>query len=151
MLSLTFINVYQEFLFLLVIIFTKFQIFKKIVDKSLGSVIRLGKDITDKWSQNNIVYEFDCNNCSATYIGEKKRTLKTRISEHKRTKNQESVVLGHQIAFNHTFNFDEAKIIDYEPNYKKRIISEMIHIKCKKRRLIRKKIFSTLVIDIFLY
>ena len=38
----------------------------------------------------------------------------------------------HTKNFSHEFDWDNVKIIDYESNYKKRIISEMIHIKCNK-------------------
>lgn len=100
------------------------------VNKVLSSVIRLGKDSTNLWDMNGIVYKFNCNDCSATYIGESKRTLKTRISEHKNRKKVETVVNRHQIVHNHSFNFENVKVIDREPNYKKRKISEMLHIKC---------------------
>ena len=36
--------------------------------------------------------------------------------------------------FLHEFDWNNVKIIDYESNYKKRIISEMIHIKCNTHR-----------------
>ena len=38
-----------------------------LVKKSLSSIIRLGKDTTKKWDCTNVVYKFDCKNCSATY------------------------------------------------------------------------------------
>ena len=51
------------------------------VNKSMNSVIKLGKDKSDKQDQTGVVYKFTCKNCPATYIGENKRSLKTRI-EH---------------------------------------------------------------------
>ena len=86
----------------------------------MSSVIKLGKDFTEKWQQNNIVYSFKCNNCPAIYIGEMKRSLKTRINEHRNNKNSESVIFKHQAEFNHKFDWEQVKIIDYESDYKKR-------------------------------
>ena len=77
--------------------FTKFSnIFKKynistipVVNKTLKSTIKLGKDSMNKWEQTNIVYKFNCKNCPATtYIGESMRALRVRINEHKNKKKQ---------------------------------------------------------------
>ena len=35
--------------------------------------------------KNNIVYEIDCKNCQVVYFGESKRSLKSRLDEHKRS------------------------------------------------------------------
>ena len=84
-----------------------------------------------------MVYKFTCKNCPATYIGETKRSLKTRINEHKKNKNIESVIHTHRNSLNkknkniesvihthrnslnHEFNWDDTKIIDIEHDYKK--------------------------------
>lgn len=100
-----------------------------LVEKSLNSIIKLGKDKTDKWDQTNVVYKFDCSNCSAIYIGQTKRSLKTRITEHMKNTNSESVVCQHRQIPNHEFDWNNVKILDHEHDYKKRAISEMIHIK----------------------
>ena len=41
----------------------------------------------------------------------------------------------HRIEFNHDFNWDTVKILDKEPNYTKRLTSEMLHIKKQKMGL----------------
>ena len=76
----------------------------------------------DKWDQTGVVYKFTCKNCPATCIGETKRSLKTRINEHKKNKNIESVIHTHRNSLNHEFNWDDTKIIDIERDYKKRLI-----------------------------
>ncbi|KAL6253982.1 hypothetical protein P5V15_015836 [Pogonomyrmex californicus] len=68
-----------------------------------------------------VVYEISCKDCDATYIGQTKRLLKTRINEHFRDINKSNKSL-------HEFNWDNIKILDKEPSWK-RIVSEMIHIK----------------------
>ena len=114
------------------------------VNKSMNSVIKLGKDKSDKWDQTGVVYKFTCKNCPATYIGETKRSLKTRINEHKKNKNIESVIHTHRNSLNHEFNWDDTKIIDIERDYKKRLLSEMIHIKCNKHSINKKEDIHTL-------
>ena len=40
------------------------------------------------------------------------------------------------LEFNLTFDWQNKKILDFETNYHKRLISEMIHIKLQKKGLI---------------
>ena len=84
------------------------------VCKNLSPIVKLGKDTLDKWNQINVVYKFTCKNYPATYIGETKRSLKTRINEHKNKKCTESVVCQHRVNYNHEFNWEETKIIDHK-------------------------------------
>jgi len=44
--------------------------------------IKVQKDLTEHIQKNNIVYKISCKNCDATYTGQTKRQLKTRIKEH---------------------------------------------------------------------
>jgi len=46
-----------------------------------------------------------------------------------------SVITKHMLKKNHTFNWRNVKIMDYETNYFKRLISEMIHIKTQDNGL----------------
>ena len=46
------------------------------VNKTLESVIKLGKDSTNKCEQTSIVHKFNCEKCPVTYIGESKRALR---------------------------------------------------------------------------
>ncbi|XP_043478403.1 uncharacterized protein LOC122508871 [Leptopilina heterotoma] len=114
-----------------------------IVNKNSNSIIKLGKDTTKKWDKTNVVYKFDCKDCPATYIGETKRSLQTRINEHKKV-NDNSVVYRHRLNFNHDFDWENTKILDNEPNFKKRRISEMIHIKTNHSTINRKEDIFTL-------
>jgi len=72
-------------------------------------------------------------------VGQTKRLLKDRISEHRnhinRNSNQSSVITNHRRHFNHEFDWNNVKVLDEETNYKKRLISEMIHIKKQKHGL----------------
>jgi len=101
--------------------------------EKMSNIIKVHKDKTDHFCNNNVVYKFGCNECDATYVGQTKRQLRTRVKEHmnniKLDPSRHSVVTEHRIKYDHTFNWEKIEILDSEPNYKKRLISEMIHIK----------------------
>ena len=62
-----------------------------------------------------------------------KRALKSRISEHENS-GIDIVVGKHVIDCRHSFDFDNASILDLEPFFMKRLISEMIYIRSHKDR-----------------
>ena len=82
--------------------------------------------------RTNVVYRICCKDCEAFYIGETKRSLKTRIKEHINNENNESVVCQHKINFGHEFDWNRTAAVDSEICYKKKPVSEMIYIKCHK-------------------
>jgi len=104
----------------------------------LNSFNRFIKPHKDKNTDecSNVVYKLSCKDCDASYIGQTKRQLKTRIKEHKSNikldPNKISVISEHINSFNHSFNWDNIKILDVEHNYFKRLTSEIIHIKEQK-------------------
>ena len=109
-----------------------------LINQKLNSIVKLGKDKTDKWDETDIVYSFSCDSCPATYIGQTKRSLKTRISEHIKQVNKNLPVPNHlRVNPNHSFKWDETVILDRESNYKKRLISEMIHINSENNTINR--------------
>ena len=59
-------------------------------------------------------------------------------------KNIESVVWKHEINLEHEFDWNGTLVVDSEINYKKRLIFEMIHIKCQKNRINKKEDIYTL-------
>lgn len=100
-----------------------------LVNKNTNTIVQLGKDVVKKWDRTNIVYKFTCKDCPACYIGETKRSFLTRVNEHRKNTSLASVVYNHRQNMHHDFDWDNAKILDYESNWKKRTILEMIHIK----------------------
>ena len=56
----------------------------------------------------------------------------------------ESVVSEHMLKQKHNFDWENVKICDREPIYKKRLISEMIHINLNSHTINRKKDVETL-------
>jgi len=109
------------------------------INNKITDIVKLGKDVTKKEKRTSLVYKISCNNCQVSYVGQTKRTLKKRISEHKKNVDPESVVYKHRIDYNHDFNFEDVKILDTELNYRKRLISEMLLIKGTKNTINKKE------------
>jgi len=90
-------------------------------------------------SKNNVVYKLLCNNRDASYVGQTKRQVKTKIKEHinnrKLVPSRHSVITEHILEFKHSFGWKNIKILDYEPNYNKILISEMLHIKKQRHNV----------------
>ena len=105
----------------------------------LNRMIKVQKDTTPTIKNNNVVYKIRCNDCDASYVGQTKRQLGTRIKEHKNNFKQQnsklSVISQHRLEKNHEIKWNEIEILDTEPNFHKRLISEMIHIKTQKNGL----------------
>lgn len=102
----------------------------------LNTFIKTGKDINDVLTHCNVVYKISCAQCEATYVGQTKRQLATRIKEHKYDINKKcgspSVITEHRLKHNHDFDWDNIKILDEENSYYKRTVSEMLYIKRQK-------------------
>jgi len=105
----------------------------------LSSFIKPQKDRLSKLSNMNVVYRIGCKDCDASYVGQTSRQLKTRISEHKnhikRKTSTHSVITEHRMQRSHEFDWENVEILDAERNYSKRLISEMINIKCQNESI----------------
>jgi len=99
----------------------------------LNQFIKVHKDPLPITSRPNVVYKINCLKCDASYVSQTKKTLNTRISEHRnhirRNSAQLSVITNHRLEFGHDFDWDRVEVLDEELNFNKRLISEMIHIK----------------------
>jgi len=86
----------------------------------LRNIIKAHKDSLSNLCKKNVVNKLNCNNCKASYIGQTKRQLKTRIAEHrkhiKRNTSTHSVITDHRIIFDHDFDWNNVKILDVERN-----------------------------------
>jgi len=69
------------------------------------------KDVLEVLSHQDVVYKIKCNDCEATYIGQTKRQLKTRIHEHVIDINKKSgslsVISNHRLENDHEMNWNE--------------------------------------------
>jgi len=57
------------------------------------------------------------------------------VSNIKTEESKHSVISKHMLENNHLFDWQNIKILNFEPNYYKRIVSEMIHIKTQRNGL----------------
>jgi len=74
---------------------------------SLHKYIKTGKDQLSSGSCFGVVYKINCQDCEANYVGQTKRSLKTRVKEHFvdiRSSSSLSVVSDHRLTFNHDFD-----------------------------------------------
>jgi len=90
-------------------------------------------------NNNNVIYKIFCKDCDVSYIGQRK--LKTKLNEHikniKLDPQKHSVISDHTFEQDHSFDWESAEILDFEPY--KILISEMIHIREQKNGLNLKK------------
>ena len=107
----------------------------------LTTIIKKGKEFLDRNLQRhrNVVYNIQCKDCDAEYIGATKQNLCTRVDEHRKNINSlpkyHSVVTVHKLTNDHDYKWDKVKIMDVEQNYRKRMISEMLSIKTSKNSI----------------
>jgi len=89
------------------------------IPNTLNIFIKTGKDNIDRSSRCNVVYRIDCQDCKASYVGQTKRRLATRIKEHKNDINKKSgtlsVISSHRLQ-NHEFDWEGVHILDSEPS-----------------------------------
>ena len=52
------------------------------IPNTLRSFIRRGKNDLEHVQKQNVVYRISCEDCDASYVGQTKRQLKTRLHEH---------------------------------------------------------------------
>jgi hypothetical protein len=122
------------------------------IPHKLNRFITTGKDVIDHLSCNDVVYKINCMDCESSYVGQTKRQLKTRVREHKadiRRAVSPSVISTHRMDNNHNFDWENVEILDKEPSYKKRSISEMLHIK-KQHKGLNKQSDTELLPDAYL-
>jgi len=102
------------------------------VGNKLNKIIKRHKDALPVLSHSDVVYKLSCNSCDASYIGQTKRQLNTRVVEHRRNislhHDRLNVVSIHRLENSHEFDWDNVQVLDHESSYKKRLFSEMLHI-----------------------
>ena len=125
--------------------------------KTLRNMLVHPKDKRNPMQTAEAIYEIPCKNCPKTYIGETGRLFKTRLSEH-RTETEKvsaksytraqrksstseihkSAITEHVASSNHVIGWDEAKIIDQEPDKTTRWLKESIWIRSRGNKTMNK-------------
>lgn len=78
----------------------------------------------------DLVYKIPCSSCDLSYVGTTKKTLETRINQHRYSLKTDKVtgITKHYQDTGHIPNFIEASPIHFESNYHRRFVAENIHI-----------------------
>ena len=78
-----------------------------------------------------VVYQIPCS-CGKSYIGETRRSLETRMSEHKEAclkgTLEKSAVAEHAWKDHHTIKWEETTVVDMARHPRKLLLKETIHI-----------------------
>ena len=86
------------------------------------------KDPLDVNEITDIIYQGLCHDCPFVYIGQTKRDLKSRLSEHKRAikyqRPEKFALFEHSIILDHIIDWNEATILSTEKDYTKRLFAE---------------------------
>ena len=122
----------------------------------LNGIIRVQKDKNNVEECRGVVYRVDCDSCDASYVGQTGRQLGTRMKEHKANIKldpaRHSVISEHILEFDHSFKWNNVKILDNEHNFYKRLTSKIIHIKEQKNGINSQKdseSFNSVYTEIF--
>lgn len=98
------------------------------------------EDRTPLLKTTNCIYQIPCKDCNSSYIGQTKRHLCTRISEHEKSVKDNLIntgLLSHATKNKHNFNFNEAKILNTDINdYKRNTWKWFAYKKISETRLI---------------
>ena len=97
---------------------------------TLRSLLPKPKDPIPKEDRNNAVYQLNCKDCEAVYVGETKRTLNIRAEEHItaiKSASKKSHTAEHCWKYNHDFDWKHKKVLGFEKNWKTRTIKESIY------------------------
>ena len=86
----------------------------------LGNILSSHKDRIDPFERQGAVYEIPCKNCNLVYVGETKRSFRTRIKEHIRdvrnatTKSiveNSTALCKHAITLDHELDWENSKVL----------------------------------------
>ncbi|VDP43754.1 unnamed protein product [Schistosoma mattheei] len=118
---------------------------------TLRSTLVKVKDRLPKEEQQDIMYEINCRDCNAAYVGERSRQLNVRLKEQKqylknvpkssadlkKLENKSAIAL-HALETGHKINFEGTEILQKGFNtHKERLTAEALYIRANKNSLNR--------------
>ena len=107
-------------------------------NNTLRSHLTKTKPKRDYQETKDCIYSIRCQ-CDREYIGESKRPLRVRLEEHKRNVKlgytDKSRIADHVWAEDHKMSWDEAKILNREPNQFKRKYKEASYMSMSKNHI----------------
>ena len=101
------------------------------------------KDSLSDLQKANVVYKITCADCPASYVGETKRRLETRLKEHKSAVKhgnlEASALVDHVLEEGHSFDWTGTSVLDQESNLFARQSLESYYIRKQELSLNRDK------------
>ena len=88
---------------------------------------RLVRKIQERRIAYGVVYSGGCGQCRWRYVGETGRTTQEMIKEHRRmvrNMSETSEIVKHMMETGHSMSWSEAKVLDREELYGRRIFKE---------------------------
>ena len=82
-----------------------------------------------------VVYKIPCQDCETSYVGETKRSLQKRVTEHKyvvKNNDRKNGIAVHAWDMGQRPNWEAAEILDVESQYVKRRVLEAVWIRNTK-------------------
>ena len=116
--------------------------------EKLGDIFSSHKDKTDLFEHQGAVYEFPCEDCNLVYVGETKRSFRTREKEHIRDvrngttqpiEENSTALCEHAISLDHELESENSKVLIFETNYHKRRFIESFFTNQKQNSMNDKK------------
>ncbi|XP_015123900.1 uncharacterized protein LOC107045989 [Diachasma alloeum] len=102
--------------------------------RRVGDLYSKLKDPTPPLERAGVINKIP-SECQKWYVGQTKQLLGVRIRQHKndcvpkkQNKDEKTALALHHVSTEHRFIFEATSILDVEQNWRKRNISEMIHI-----------------------
>ena len=106
--------------------------------KTLRQTLMKVKTRVPEEKRRGVVYEVPCKDCSKTYVGETKRTLKVRLGEHRQAVKRgdpKNGIAVHVHNTQHAIDWTGAKVSKTEANYWRRRTMEAIQIKTNENTM----------------
>jgi hypothetical protein len=131
-------TLYNEMTTKLSLLYPQVKFYLSLTNKSTIRSLFNFKDSVPLELRSDIIYEFSCVSCNATYVGSSRRRFKERVDQHlgrshrthrPLTNPLHSARRNHAELHNHPFKAEHFKIIDQTSNNKLSIL-ESLHI-CK--------------------
>ncbi|XP_020913025.1 uncharacterized protein LOC110250745 [Exaiptasia diaphana] len=99
---------------------------------TIKSMISKPKDRLDDYDKTGVICQIPCADCSTVYIGETKRSLKTRVSEHERCvrlgQTDTSALSEHANRLGHNINWKDTSVLGNETRWHQRKLMEAVLI-----------------------
>ena len=108
---------------------------------TIRSMVSHPKDRVPLLSKSGVVYKVECGCCNASYVGETKRRLESRLAEHRKAVQKgevnASALAEHVWNVGHHVNWDSMKVLSVSGRHYSRLALEAIHIRRQKNSLNR--------------